>query len=64
MKKKLSCIGVEIIEMFMEKPSKKLYPDYYEVITNPMDMKTINERIKASMYKTVEDFIQGNKNKG
>ena len=51
--------GIEYIEMFMERPSKKLYPDYYAVINNPMDMKTINERIKADMYKTVEDFMQG-----
>ena len=51
--------GIEYIEMFMELPSKKLYPDYYAVINNPMDMKTINERIKAAMYKTVEDFMQG-----
>ena len=42
-----------------DKPSKKLYSDYYAVINNPMDMKTINERIKADMYKTVEDFMQG-----
>ena len=51
--------GIEYIEMFMERPSKKLYPDYYAVIKDPMDMKTINERIKADMYKTVEDFMQG-----
>jgi len=50
--------GIEYIEMFMERPSKKLYPDYYAVIKDPMDMKTINERIKADMYKTVEDFMQ------
>ena len=51
--------GVQVIGMFMEKPLKKEYPDYYEVITNPMDMKTINERIKSGTYKNVEDFIQG-----
>lgn len=53
--------GIEIIGMFMEKPSKKDYPDYYEVITQPMDMKTINERINKGQYKSVEDFIQGTK---
>ncbi len=50
--------GIKIIGMFMEKPSKKDYPDYYEVIHNPMDMKTINERINSNVYKNVEDFIQ------
>ena len=53
--------GVEIIGMFMEKPSKKDYPDYYEVIANPIDMNMINERIKKGLYKTVEDFVQGKK---
>ena len=50
--------GVQIIGMFMQKPSKKDYPDYYEVITNPMDMNTINEKIKKGLYKTTEEFIQ------
>ena len=49
--------SIRIIDMFMEKPSRKDYPDYYEVITNPIDMKIINERIKGGNYKTVDDFI-------
>ena len=36
---------------------RKDYPDYYEVITNPIDMKTINERIKSGNYKNVDQFI-------
>lgn len=39
--------------MFMEKPSKKEYPDYYQVITDPVDMKTIEVNIltdKVSGY--------------
>ena len=54
--------GIEYSEMFMELPSKKLYPDYYTVINNPMDMKTINEKIKSNSYKTLEEFVQGKKN--
>lgn len=38
--------GRSLIAMFMEKPSKKDYPDYYEIIANPMDMKTIDANIK------------------
>lgn len=49
--------GIQIIGMFMEKPSKKDYPDYYEVIVTPMDMKTINERIKSAHYKNIDDFM-------
>ena len=30
----------------MEKPSKKEYPDYYHIITEPIDMKTIESNIR------------------
>ena len=28
--------GEELIEMFLEKPSPKMYPDYYKLIKNPI----------------------------
>ena len=28
--------GIRIIDMFMEKPSRKDYPDYFEVISQPI----------------------------
>lgn len=34
------------ISLFMEKPSRVDYPDYYEYIDNPIDMKTIESNIK------------------
>jgi protein polybromo-1 len=49
--------GIEIIGLFMEKPSKRDYPDYYEVILNPMDMNTIEGRIKNDVYKTEDEFM-------
>jgi hypothetical protein len=45
--------GVQLIGVFMERPSKKDYPDYYEVIDHPMDMKTINEKIKYHHFKNL-----------
>lgn len=44
--------------MFMEKPSKKTYPDYYQVITEPIDMLTIETNIKAEKYRTEVELIQ------
>ena len=35
----------------MEKPDRKLYPDYYDIITDPMDMKTINDKIMTGGYR-------------
>ncbi len=49
--------GTQLVGLFLEKPSKKDYPDYYEVIASPIDMNTINERIKNGTYRTEEDFL-------
>ena len=38
--------GRSLILEFMEKPPKKFYPDYYDIIANPIDMKTIESNIK------------------
>ncbi|KAJ6500056.1 hypothetical protein C8R47DRAFT_971212 [Mycena vitilis] len=31
--------------------------DYYDVITEPMDFKTMSEKLEANQYKTVEQFL-------
>ncbi|XP_040572090.1 protein polybromo-1 isoform X2 [Lepeophtheirus salmonis] len=49
---------LSLVGMFMEKPSKKDYPDYYEIITNPIDMSMIDAKIKTGVYKSEEDVIQ------
>ena len=46
----------DIIGPFMTKPCKKTYPQYYNVVKNPIDMETINKRIKSKVYKTLEEF--------
>ena len=43
--------------LFMEKPSRKLYPDYYEVIHEPMDMLTIECNIRADKYASEEELL-------
>lgn len=45
------------IEMFMEKPPRKIYPDYYDIIQNPIDMNTIEHNIRTDRYATVEDVV-------
>ena len=42
----------------MEKPSKKLYPDYYKVIAEPIDMVTIENNIKNDKYVTTSDLLK------
>lgn len=43
--------------MFMEKPSSKLYPEYYSVIEHPIDMLTIESNIKHEKYQSEEEIL-------
>lgn len=49
--------GRRPMALFMEKPSGKLYPDYYEVIQHPIDMLTIEQNIKNDRYGTLDDVV-------
>ncbi|XP_046634801.1 protein polybromo-1-like isoform X2 [Daphnia pulicaria] len=49
--------GRQPILVFMEKPSKKLYPDYYRVIAEPIDMVTIDSNIKNDRYTCEEELL-------
>lgn len=42
----------------MEKPSKKLYPDYYEVISEPIDFLEIENKIRNEQYSSENDLIR------
>ncbi|KAG6449065.1 protein polybromo-1 isoform X3 [Manduca sexta] len=68
LKKKLHYVSKQLVEftcsdgrqpmlLFMEKPSKKLYPEYYNVIERPIDMITIEANIKNDRYNTVEEMV-------
>ncbi|CAH0559025.1 unnamed protein product [Brassicogethes aeneus] len=43
---------------FMQKPSKKLYSDYYEVIAEPIDFLEIESKIRAEQYSCERDIIK------
>ncbi|KAK9745833.1 BAH domain [Popillia japonica] len=42
---------------FMEKPSKKLYPEYYEVILEPIDFLEIESKIRGEQYRNEQELI-------
>uniref|UniRef100_A0A7N6B074 Protein polybromo-1 n=1 Tax=Anabas testudineus TaxID=64144 RepID=A0A7N6B074_ANATE len=46
-----------LCDLFMVKPSKKDYPDYYNVILEPMDLKTIEHNIRNERYTTEEALM-------
>ena len=49
-------------DAFMELPSRKELPDYYDVIRKPVDIKKIKSRISSHRYRSIddlqEDFMQ------
>lgn len=49
--------GRRLCDLFMVKPSKKDYPDYYQVILEPMDLRTIESNIRAERYVSEEALI-------
>uniref|UniRef100_A0A6I8SE42 Protein polybromo-1 n=1 Tax=Xenopus tropicalis TaxID=8364 RepID=A0A6I8SE42_XENTR len=49
--------GRRLCELFMFKPSKKDYPDYYKIILEPMDLKTIEQNIRTDKYATEEAMM-------
>uniref|UniRef100_A0A8C1X8C5 Protein polybromo-1 n=1 Tax=Cyprinus carpio TaxID=7962 RepID=A0A8C1X8C5_CYPCA len=48
--------GRRLCDLFMVKPSKKDYPDYYKIILEPVDLRTIDHNIRADRY-TSEDAM-------
>ncbi|KAM3914470.1 protein polybromo-1 isoform 4-T4 [Leptodactylus fuscus] len=46
-----------LCELFMFKPSKKDYPDYYKIILEPMDLKTIEHNIRTDKYATEDAMM-------
>lgn len=46
-----------LCDLFMVKPSKKDYPDYYNIILEPMDLKTIEHNIRSERYATEEALM-------
>merc|ERR1719461_2518293 len=42
--------------VFQLLPSRKRYPEYYEVIQEPMDLKIVAEKIQRNQYKEIAEM--------
>eukprot|EP00042_Codosiga_hollandica_P041015 m.361746 g.361746 ORF g.361746 m.361746 type:complete len:532 (+) comp56010_c0_seq8:142-1737(+) len=55
-----------VCDLFLSKPSRQDYPDYYEVIKKPVFLDDIQERLRSGEYQSLEqlqtDFFQMVKN--
>lgn len=45
-----------MIALFEKLPTKKELPDYYQLIEHPMDVKTIEAKVKKDEYKELADL--------
>ena len=43
---------------FQEPVSKVDVPDYYEIITDPIDLKSIQRKLSANQYTDKDNFIK------
>ena len=50
--------GRKLSEIFLVKPPKKYYPDYYLLIKNPIAFDVISKRIKTNIYCSLKEFIE------
>lgn len=50
--------GRRLSDLFMVRPSKKLYPDYFVLIKHPMALDTIKKRISSYSYMEVKDMLE------
>ncbi|KAH0628297.1 hypothetical protein JD844_009237 [Phrynosoma platyrhinos] len=48
--------GRQLSEVFIQLPSRKEYPEYYELIRKPVDFKKIKERIRNHKYRSLGDL--------
>jgi hypothetical protein len=46
----------KLCELFEELPDFEEYPDYYDVVTNPISLKEIKQKIDKAQYATLQDM--------
>ncbi|XP_052425229.1 protein polybromo-1 isoform X1 [Carassius gibelio] len=50
--------GRRLCDLFMVKPSKKDYPDYYKIILEPVDLRTIDHNIRSDRYPSEDAMME------
>ena len=52
-----SCIKIDLSKLFHKPVKKKEYPDYFEIIKNPIDLYEMKNKTKRSEYKNKDQFL-------
>jgi chromatin structure-remodeling complex subunit RSC1/2 len=50
--------GFDPSKLFHRKVNKRLLPEYYDTIKEPMAMSTIKQKIHAKLYRSFADFVR------
>ena len=50
--------GRLLSDIFMVKPPKRLYPDYYVLIKHPIALDTIKKRVSSKIYATERELLE------
>lgn len=45
-------------DIFREKPCPQTYPDYYQIIENPISINDIMQKCRSKAYSSVDDFLK------
>jgi len=48
--------GREVSLLFTELPDRGIYPDYYEQITDPIDLSIMRARVNLGQYATLAEL--------
>ncbi|QPG73016.1 hypothetical protein FOA43_000320 [Brettanomyces nanus] len=48
--------GRKLADLFMTLPPRKIYPDYYEIIREPVAIREIKNKLKKNRYESFDDF--------
>ncbi len=52
-----SCIKNDLTKLFHQPVKKKDYPDYYDIIKQPIDLGSMKNKTKRNEYKSINSFI-------
>ena len=49
--------GKHICDYFVRAPKRRSFPDYHEIISNPIDLSRIQQKLRSDEYESVTSFV-------
>lgn len=48
--------GTSLCELFIRAPKRRQEPNYYEIVTNPIDLLRVQQKLKTDSYEALDDL--------